>query len=73
LCLSIIDPPRARNHLSEGMRITTLCHIEMAIDLATIRMMVSSVVEFMLGHLPDETFRVEVVDKVVAEFRKLEE
>jgi hypothetical protein len=55
------------------MRITTLCHIEMAIDLAAIRMMVSSVVEFMLGHLPDETFRVEVVDKVVAEFRKLEE
>jgi hypothetical protein len=40
----------------------------MAIDLAAIRTMVSSVVEFMIGHLPDETFQVEVVDKVVAEF-----
>jgi hypothetical protein len=57
-----------KDHLSEGKRIATLCHIEMAIDLAAIRTMVSSVVEFMIGHLPDETFQVEVVDKVVAEF-----
>jgi hypothetical protein len=55
------------------MPITALCHIEMAGELVTLRTVVSSIVEFMLGHLPDETFQVEVVDELVAEFRKLEE
>jgi hypothetical protein len=34
---------------------------------------VPSTVEFTLGHSPDETFRVELVDELVAEFQKPEE
>jgi hypothetical protein len=62
-----------RNHLSEGMWIAALCHTEMARDVAALRTVVSSAMEFALGRSPDEIFRVEVVDDLVAEFRKLEE
>jgi hypothetical protein len=33
---TIVDPPWVRHHLSEGMRLTTLCHIEMARELAVL-------------------------------------
>jgi hypothetical protein len=59
--------------LSEGMWITALRHTEMAEELNVLQTTVSSAVEFALGRSPDETFRVEVVDELVAEFRKLEE
>jgi hypothetical protein len=63
MCPTSVGPPRARNHLSEGMWITALCHTMLVGELSAVRMAVSSVVEFVLGHSPDETFRVEVVDE----------
>jgi hypothetical protein len=68
LCLAIIDPPRVRNHLLEGMWIAALHHTEMAGELVALRAAVSYAVEFALGRSPDETFRVEVVDDLVAKF-----
>jgi hypothetical protein len=50
------------------MWIATLYHTEMAEELATLRTVMSSAVEFTLGCSPDETFRVEVVDELVAKF-----
>jgi hypothetical protein len=61
-----------RNDLSKGMRSTALCHTEMAGELATLWMVVSSIMESVLGHLPDETFPVEVVGELVTEFQRLE-
>jgi hypothetical protein len=45
----------------------------MAGELVTLRMAVSSAMEFMLGCSLDETFWLEVVDELVVEFWKLEE
>jgi hypothetical protein len=73
LCFAIVGPLRARNHLSEGMQITSLCHTEMAKELTVLWTMVYSAMEFTLGCSPDETFCVEVVDELVVEFQKLEE
>jgi hypothetical protein len=53
-CHSI--PLRVRNHLSEGMQISTLSHTKMAEEVATLRAVVFSVIEFMLGHSPNEAF-----------------
>jgi hypothetical protein len=55
-CLAIVYPLRVRNHLSEGMQISTLSHAKMAEEVATLRAVVSSVTEFMLGHSPNEAF-----------------
>jgi hypothetical protein len=60
------------SHLSEGMRIATLLHTELAEQLAMIRASVCSVVVFVLRHSPTKAFRVEVVDELVTEFQKLE-
>jgi hypothetical protein len=68
LCLAIVSPPRVRNHLSEGMLITDIHHTEMARELTVLREAVSSTAELALGHSPNETFRVEVVGELVAEF-----
>jgi hypothetical protein len=54
--------------LLEGMWITALHHTEMAGELVALRAAVSYAVEFALGRSPDETFRVEVVDDLVAKF-----
>jgi hypothetical protein len=62
-----------RNQLSEGMQIAALCHTEMARELIVLWVVASSTVELVLGHSPDETFRLEVVGELVAEFQKLEE
>jgi hypothetical protein len=59
-----------RNHLSEGMQITTLCHTEMAGELAALHAAVSSTMEFTLGRSPNGTFRVEIVDELVAKFQR---
>jgi hypothetical protein len=57
-----------RTHLLEGMQIATLRHTEMAGVLAALPVVVSSAVELELGHLPNETFWVEVVEELVVEF-----
>jgi hypothetical protein len=53
LYLTIVDPPWLRNHLSEGMRLAALLHIEMARELAALRAVVPSAVESALGNSPD--------------------
>jgi hypothetical protein len=73
LCLAIVGPLRVRNHLSEGMWMSVLCHTKMVRELATLRVAVSSAVELALGRSPDETSRVEVVGELVAKFWRLEE
>jgi hypothetical protein len=46
LCLAIIDRPRVRNYLSEGMRAAALHHTEVVRELAALQAVVSSAVEF---------------------------
>jgi hypothetical protein len=50
------------------MRIAALRRTEMAGELAMVLTAMSSTLEFTLWRLPDETFRVEVVDELAAEF-----
>jgi hypothetical protein len=57
-----------RNHLSKGMRIAALQHTEMVGELAALWMMVSSIMELVLGCTLDETFQVQVVGELVVEF-----
>jgi hypothetical protein len=71
LCLAIVGPLRARNHLLKRMQTAAICHIEMAMELATLQVTVTSTVELVLGHSSDETFRVEITNELVAQFRKL--
>jgi hypothetical protein len=73
LCHAIVGPPRVRHRLPEGVRLVTLCHTEMAIELTALWPAVSSSIELVLGHSPNDTFHVEVVGKLVGEFQKLEE
>jgi hypothetical protein len=56
LCLAIVNPPRVRSHLSEGMRLAALCHTEVADQLTVLRTVVSSATEFMLRLSPIEAF-----------------
>jgi hypothetical protein len=44
LCLAIVNPPQVRNHLSEGMWVTTLRHTEMAGELVVIQAVLSLLV-----------------------------
>jgi hypothetical protein len=55
------------------MQIAALCHTEMVGELVVLWVVVSSVVELVLEHLPDETFWVEVLDELIAKFQRLEE
>jgi hypothetical protein len=55
------------------MRSAAHCHTKMAGELATLLAAVSSAMELVLGCLSDETFRVEVMDKLIAELWRLEE
>jgi hypothetical protein len=68
LCHAIVGLPRVRNHLLEGMRATADRHTEMVGEIAALWAVVSSTTGFL-----DETFRVEVMDKLVAKFWRLEE
>jgi hypothetical protein len=54
------------------MWVAAIRHIEMAEELAVLRVAVTSTVELVLGHSPDETFQVEITDELVAQFCKLE-
>jgi hypothetical protein len=60
--------PWVRYHLSEEMRYATLCHTEMARELPTLQVVVSSATESALGRSPNDTFYVEVVGEHVIEF-----
>jgi hypothetical protein len=64
----LAGPPRVRNHQSEGMRLAALCHTKMADEVAALRAAVSSAMESMLGHSPNEIFCEEVVGVLVDEF-----
>jgi hypothetical protein len=50
------------------MRLSTLNHTKMARELAVLRAVVSTVMMPVLGHLPSDTFHVEVVSKLAAKF-----
>jgi hypothetical protein len=56
-----------------GMWAAALRHAEMVGELTALQSAVSSVVEEVLGRLPNETFRVEVMDELVAKFQRQEE
>jgi hypothetical protein len=62
-----------RHHLSKGMQLVTLCHTEMAGELAALYVVVYSAAESALGCSPNDTFRLEVVGELVAKFHRLEE
>jgi sarcosine oxidase gamma subunit len=62
-----------RNHLPGRMLIAALRHTKLVIEPAAPQAMVSSAMESVLGHSPDETFWVDVVGEQFTEFQKLEE
>jgi hypothetical protein len=68
LCHAIIDPPRLRHHLSEGMRLAALRHTEMVGELTMFLVVVSSATESVLGCSPSDTSHVEVVGELAAKF-----
>jgi hypothetical protein len=70
LCLAIVGPPMVRGHLSEEMQSAIVCHTDMARILAMLRAVVSSTMQYVLGHLRGEAFRVEVVDEMLPEFEE---
>jgi hypothetical protein len=55
------------------MQLVTLCHTEMAGELAALYVVVYSAAESALGCSPNDTFRLEVVGELVAKFHRLEE
>jgi hypothetical protein len=55
------------------MRSTALCHTDIVRELAVLLAAVSSTAELVLGHSSDETFRVQVMDMLVAKLWRLEE
>jgi hypothetical protein len=55
------------------MWLVALLHIEMAGELATIQVAVSSIMKSALGRSPNEIFCMEVVGELVAEFQRMEE
>jgi hypothetical protein len=55
------------------MRTTTLHHVAVIEDLATLRAAMSSTVERLLGRSTDGTFRMKVMSELVGQFQRLEE
>jgi hypothetical protein len=55
------------------MRLAALCHTEIAIEFGVLRTAVSSVMESVVWHSPSDTFHMEVVSELVAEFQKMED
>jgi hypothetical protein len=55
------------------MRLATLHHTEMAGELAALQVAASFAAESVLGHLPSDTFRVDVLGELATEFQKMEE
>jgi hypothetical protein len=52
------------------MRLAALRHTEMVGVVAVLRAAVSTATELVLGRSPNNTFRMEVVDELPAEFQK---
>jgi hypothetical protein len=50
-----------------------LHHTEMVREVTALQVGVSSTAELVLGHLPGEMSRVDVVNELVAKFQRLEE
>jgi hypothetical protein len=73
LCLAVVGPLRVRSHLSERMWVFALRHTEMAGELATLRVAMASTAEFVLGCSPKDTFQVDVVNELIAEFQRQDE
>jgi hypothetical protein len=73
LCFAIVGPLQVRNFLLEGMWAAALRHTEVVRELDVLQTAVSSTVELVLGRSPNETFRVEDTDELVAKFWTLEE
>jgi hypothetical protein len=55
------------------MWVFALRHTEMAGELATLRVAMTSTAEFVLGCSPKDTFQVEVVNELIAEFQRQDE
>jgi hypothetical protein len=55
------------------MQASALHHTGVVGELTVLRVAMSSTVELVLGRSPGQTSRVEVVSKLTAKFRKLEE
>jgi hypothetical protein len=73
LCQAIVDPPRVRSHVSEGMKIAALYNTKMVEQLAALQAAVSSATQFVLECSPTMALQVDVLDELVTEFRKQEE
>jgi hypothetical protein len=73
LCLAIVGPSWVRNHMSVRIWVAAFRHTKMGGELAVHRVTVSSATELLLGHSPDDTFRVEIMDELVAKSRRVEE
>jgi hypothetical protein len=67
LCHAIVGPPWAK-HLFEGMRLAALRHTEMAVELPTFCVAVSSTAESVLGCSLSNTACAVVVGELVTEF-----
>jgi hypothetical protein len=55
------------------MWLAALHHTEMAGELAALQVAASFAAESVLGHLPSDTFRVDVLGELATEFQKMEE
>jgi hypothetical protein len=73
LCVAIVGPSWVRSHLSVRMWTAALRNAELAGELTMLWSIVSYDTERVLGRSPNETFWVEVMDELVAKFRRLEE
>jgi hypothetical protein len=73
LGLTIIGPLLVRNPLYVRMWVATLCHVGVVGELAALRAAVSATAELVLGCLPYETSRVEVMSELTAKFWRTEE
>jgi hypothetical protein len=69
---AIISPPKAKHHLSEGMRHAVLYHTEMAGELNAFGVVMSSAMESVLRCSPSDTAHIELVGELVTEFCKVE-
>jgi hypothetical protein len=56
-----------------GMHLAAIRHTKMAGEITALWAVVSSTVKSALGRSPNDTFHVEVVGELVAEFQRLEE
>jgi hypothetical protein len=73
LCLTIIGLTQVKSPMSVRMRVTALHLIGEVGGVTMLQAVVSSAAELVLGRSPDKTSRVEVMNELTANFRRLEE